>query len=588
MAKKKHHISGADIIIEALREEQVTHVFGYPGGAVLHIYDAIYKQKDITHILARHEQGAVHEADGYARASGKVGVAIVTSGPGLTNAVTGIATAHADSIPLVVISGQVPSVLIGNDAFQEVDAVGITRPCVKHSFLVKDVTELALTIKKAFHIARSGRPGPVLIDVAKDVTGAFTDFNYPDEVSLRSYQPTVEGHVGQIKRALKSLKKAKRPVLYFGGGVILDNAHAELIDVARRLHLPVTGTLMGLGGYPGNDPQFLGMLGMHGTYEANMAMHHADVLFAVGARFDDRVTGDVNKFCPHAEIIHVDIDPSSISKNVTVHIPIVGSVRAVLGEMLHQMGEETADSAHTADWWAQIAKWRAVDSLKYETDGERIKPQQVIETLYKLTGGRAIIASDVGQHQMWAAQYFPFHEPRRWINSGGLGTMGFGYPAAIGAKIARPEEDVYCITGDGSIQMMIQEMTTALQYQVPVKILCLNNGYLGMVRQWQEFFYDRRYSMSTMDVQPDFIKLAEAYGHSGVRIERTADLEPALRDIIAQKDKTIFVDIITDPGENVYPMIPAGGGQAEMLLGKSSRRNKDNDQDSDSQEMVLI
>ena len=588
MAKKKHHISGADIIIEALREEQVTHVFGYPGGAVLHIYDAIYKQKDITHILARHEQGAVHEADGYARASGKVGVAIVTSGPGLTNAVTGIATAHADSIPLVVISGQVPSVLIGNDAFQEVDAVGITRPCVKHSFLVKDVTELALTIKKAFHIARSGRPGPVLIDVAKDVTGAFTDFNYPDEVSLRSYQPTVEGHVGQIKRALKSLKKAKRPVLYFGGGVILDNAHAELIDVARRLHLPVTGTLMGLGGYPGNDPQFLGMLGMHGTYEANMAMHHADVLFAVGARFDDRVTGDVNKFCPHAEIIHVDIDPSSISKNVTVHIPIVGSVRAVLGEMLHQMGEETADPAHTADWWAQIAKWRAVDSLKYETDGERIKPQQVIETLYKLTGGRAIIASDVGQHQMWAAQYFPFHEPRRWINSGGLGTMGFGYPAAIGAKIARPDEDVYCITGDGSIQMMIQEMTTALQYQVPVKILCLNNGYLGMVRQWQEFFYDRRYSMSTMDVQPDFIKLAEAYGHSGVRIERPADLEPALRDIIAQKDKTVFADIITDPGENVYPMIPAGGGQAEMLLGKSCRRNKDNDQDSDSQEMVLI
>lgn len=588
MAKKKHHISGADIIIEALREEQVTHVFGYPGGAVLHIYDAIYKQKDITHILARHEQGAVHEADGYARASGKVGVAIVTSGPGLTNAVTGIATAHADSIPLVVISGQVPSVLIGNDAFQEVDAVGITRPCVKHSFLVKNVEELALTIKKAFHIARSGRPGPVLIDVAKDVTGAFTDFNYPDEVSLRSYQPTVEGHVGQIKRALKSLKKAKRPVLYFGGGVILDNAHAELIDVARRLHLPVTGTLMGLGGYPGNDPQFLGMLGMHGTYEANMAMHHADVLFAVGARFDDRVTGDVNKFCPHAEIIHVDIDPSSISKNVTVHIPIVGSVRAVLGEMLHQMGEETADPAHTADWWAQIAKWRAVDSLKYETDGERIKPQQVIETLYKLTGGRAIIASDVGQHQMWAAQYFPFHEPRRWINSGGLGTMGFGYPAAIGAKIARPEEDVYCITGDGSIQMMIQEMTTALQYQVPVKILCLNNGYLGMVRQWQEFFYDRRYSMSTMDVQPDFIKLAEAYGHSGVRIERPADLEPALRDIVAQKDKTVFADIITDPGENVYPMIPAGGGQAEMLLGKSSRRNKDNDQDSDSQEMVLI
>ena len=584
MAKKKHHLNGAEIIIEALREEQVEYVFGYPGGAVLHIYDAIYKQKDIVHVLSRHEQGAIHEADGYARASGKVGVAIVTSGPGLTNAVTGIATAHADSIPLVVFSGQVPSALIGNDAFQEVDAVGITRPCVKHSFLVKDVNDLAPTIKKAFHIARSGRPGPVLIDVPKDITGTFTTFSYPEGIEMRSYQPTVEGHVGQIKRALKSLKKAKRPMLYFGGGVILDNAAEHLTEVARRLNLPVTATLMGLGGYPGNDPQFLGMLGMHGTYEANLATHHCDILFAVGARFDDRVTGDLKKFCPQAEIIHVDIDPSSIAKNVVVHIPIVGSVRAVLREMLRQMGDEKADKAQTAAWWQQIEQWRAVNSLHYAKSEDRIKPQQVIETLYKLTGGNAVIASDVGQHQMWVAQYFPFHEPRRWINSGGLGTMGFGYPAAIGAKVARPNEDVFCITGDGSIQMMIQEMTTALQYHIPVKILCLNNGYLGMVRQWQEFFYDKRYSMSYMESLPDFVKLAEAYGHSGVRIEKPQELENKLREVIAMKDKTVFVDIITDPTENVYPMIPAGGGQAEMILGPSCSLN----QDGDSQEMVLV
>ena len=584
MAKKKHHLNGAEIIIEALREEQVEYVFGYPGGAVLHIYDAIYKQKDIVHVLSRHEQGAIHEADGYARASGKVGVAIVTSGPGLTNAVTGIATAHADSIPLVVFSGQVPSALIGNDAFQEVDAVGITRPCVKHSFLVKDVNDLAPTIKKAFHIARSGRPGPVLIDVPKDITGTFTTFSYPEGIEMRSYQPTVEGHVGQIKRALKSLKKAERPMLYFGGGVILDNAAEHLTEVARRLNLPVTATLMGLGGYPSNDPQFLGMLGMHGTYEANLAMHHCDVLFAVGARFDDRVTGDLKKFCPQAEIIHVDIDPSSIAKNVVVHIPIVGSVRAVLSEMLRQMGDEKADKAQTAAWWQQIEQWRAVNSLHYAKSEDRIKPQQVIETLYKLTGGNAVIASDVGQHQMWVAQYFPFHEPRRWINSGGLGTMGFGYPAAIGAKVARPNEDVFCITGDGSIQMMIQEMTTALQYHIPVKILCLNNGYLGMVRQWQEFFYDKRYSMSYMESLPDFVKLAEAYGHSGVRIEKPQELENKLREVIAMKDKTVFVDIITDPTENVYPMIPAGGGQAEMILGPSCSLN----QDGDSQEMVLV
>lgn len=586
MAKKKHHLNGAEIIVEALIKEQVEYVFGYPGGAVLHIYDALYKQDKLTHVLARHEQGAIHEADGYARASGKVGVAIVTSGPGLTNAVTGIATAHADSIPLVIFSGQVPSVLIGNDAFQEVDAVGITRPCVKHSFLVKDVNDLALTIKKAFYLAATGRPGPVLIDIPKDVSGIYTSFAYPESVSMRSYNPTVAGHIGQIKRAVKSLRKAQKPMLYFGGGVILDNASAELTELAHRLHLPVTGTLMGLGGFPGNDPQFLGMLGMHGTYEANMAMHHCDVLFAVGARFDDRVTGDLDKFCPNAEIIHVDIDPSSIAKNVVVDIPIVGSVRSVLGEMLRSLGNEVITQETIAPWWAQIAQWRAVNSLRYDTNEQVIKPQQVIETLYKLTGGNAVIASDVGQHQMWVAQYFPFHEPRRWINSGGLGTMGFGYPAAIGAKFARPEEDVFCITGDGSVQMMIQEMTTALQYHVPVKILCLNNGYLGMVRQWQEFFYDKRYSMSYMQSLPDFVKLAQAYGHSGIRIDKPQALEETLREVIAMKDKTVFVDIITDPTENVYPMIPTGGGQAEMILGPSGKRQ--NDGNNDSNEMVLI
>ena len=578
-------LSGAQILVQSLKAENVEYVFGYPGGAVLEIYDALYQLHKFEHILVRHEQAAVHAADAYARVSGKVGVALVTSGPGATNAITGIATAYSDSIPLVVISGQVPSPAVGSDAFQEIDMVGISRPCVKHNFLVTEVDEIAPTIKKAFQIAQSGRPGPVVVDITKDATQALSKFSYPQEdIFIRSYQPVTHGHIGQIKKAVQMLAAAKRPLVYFGGGVILGNAAKQLTELVQLLNIPCTGTLMGLGGYPASDRRFLGMLGMHGTYEANMAMHHCDVLFAVGARFDDRVTGDLKKFCPHAEIIHVDIDPSSIAKNVVVHIPIVGSVRAVLSEMLRQMGDEKADKAQTAAWWQQIEQWRAVNSLHYAKSEDRIKPQQVIETLYKLTGGNAVIASDVGQHQMWVAQYFPFHEPRRWINSGGLGTMGFGYPAAIGAKVACPNEDVFCITGDGSIQMMIQEMTTALQYHIPVKILCLNNGYLGMVRQWQEFFYDKRYSMSYMESLPDFVKLAEAYGHSGVRIEKPQELESKLREVIAMKDKTVFVDIITDPTENVYPMIPAGGGQAEMILGPSCSLN----QDGDSQEMVLV
>ncbi|SUO95617.1 biosynthetic-type acetolactate synthase large subunit [Suttonella ornithocola] len=566
MAKRKHKLNGAEMIIEALKAEQTEYLFGYPGGAVLHIYDALYKQDSITHVLARHEQGAVHMADGYARATGKVGVALVTSGPGLTNAVTGIGTAYADSIPMVVFSGQVPSGLIGNDAFQEVDAVGITRPVVKHSFLVKDIHKLPEIIKKAFYIARSGRPGPVLIDVPKDITAAEAPFYYPDEINIPSYQPTIEGHVGQIKKAIKLLLKAKQPMVYTGGGVVIDNASNELIALVRQLHLPITNTLMGLGAYPANDSQFVGMLGMHGTYEANMAMHHCDVLFAVGARFDDRVTGNLEKFCPKAQIIHIDIDPSSIAKNVKVDIPIVGSVKNVLTVMLEQLAKEKAEPKALDDWWAQIEKWRTVKCLDFPHTDEVIKPQRVIKTLYELTGGNAIITSDVGQHQMWAAQYFGFHEPRRWINSGGLGTMGFGFPAALGAKLGRPEEDVYCITGEGSIQMMLQELSTARQYNIATKIICLNNGYLGMVRQWQEFFYDKRYSMSYMDSLPDFVKLAEAYGHSGIRIEKASDLEAGLKEVIKLKDKTVFVDILTDPTENVYPMIPSGGGQADMLL----------------------
>jgi len=561
-------LTGAEIVVRCLKEEGVEYVFGYPGGAVLHIYDALHVQEDVKHILVRHEQAAAHAADGYARASGKPGIVLVTSGPGVTNAVTGIATAYMDSIPMVVMSGQVPTKLIGNDAFQEVDSVGITRPCVKHNFLVKDVTKLAETLQKAFYIATTGRPGPVLIDIPKDVTAAKTEFVYSKTIRMRSYNPTLKGHIGQVRKAVELIASAKRPMVYTGGGVILSDGSKELTEFSRMLGFPVTNTLMGLGAYPATDSQFLGMLGMHGTYEANMAMHNCDVLIAIGARFDDRVTGDLEKFCPAARIIHVDIDPSSISKNVKVDVPIVGSVPQVLRMMINILKEDKIqpDSEALAAWWKQIDEWRSVESLKYFYSNEIIKPQFVIERLYEVTGGQAIITSDVGQHQMWAAQYYHFDRPRQWINSGGLGTMGFGLPAAMGAKFAFPDQDVACVTGEGSIQMMLQELSTMLQYQTPVKIINLNNRYLGMVRQWQEFFYEKRYSMSYMDALPDFVKLAEAYGHVGMMIEQPSDVEGALREAFAIKDRTVFMDFITDPEENVFPMIPAGGGQNEMLL----------------------
>ncbi len=562
-------LTGAQIVVQFLKDEGVEYVFGYPGGAVLHIYDELYKrQDDIKHILVRHEQGAVHAADGYARATGRPGVALVTSGPGVTNAVTGIATAYMDSIPVVVLSGQVPTQLIGNDAFQEVDAVGITRPCVKHNFLVKDVGDLALTLKKAFYIATTGRPGPVLVDIPKDVTAAKAPYVYPQKVSLRSYAPVVKGHPLQIKRAVDLILSAKRPVIYTGGGVILDDAAEALTAFARLLGFPITNTLMGLGGYPATDPQFLGMLGMHGTYEANMAMHHCDVLIAIGARFDDRVTGNVEKFCPHAKIIHVDIDPSSISKNVKVDIPIVGSVNNVLQAMIREIKESGRQPSQEdlKAWWAQIEEWRAMDCLKYERSQEVIKPQYVIEKLYEVTRGEAFVTSDVGQHQMWAAQFYKFDKPRRWINSGGLGTMGFGLPAAMGVQLGHPGALVVCVTGEGSIQMCIQELSTCLQHRLPIKIVNLNNRYLGMVRQWQEFFYQKRYAMSYMEALPDFVKLAEGYGHVGMRIERPQDVEGALREALAMKDRLVFLDFMVDPAENVYPMIPAGAGQNEMIL----------------------
>jgi acetolactate synthase-1/2/3 large subunit len=561
-------LTGAEITVRCLQEEGVDYIFGYPGGAVLHLYDAIFQQDEVVHVLVRHEQAAAHAADGYARATGKPGVVLVTSGPGVTNAVTGIATAHMDSIPLVVISGQVPTKLIGNDAFQEVDAVGITRPCVKHNFLVKDVNALAETIKKAFYIATSGRPGPVVVDIPKDVTVATADFAYPKKIAMRSYNPTVKGHTGQIKKALDLLLSARRPMIYSGGGVILGNASDVLVNLVRRLGFPITNTLMGLGAYPATDPQFVGMLGMHGTYEANMAMHNCDVLIAIGARFDDRVTGDLEKFCPMARIIHVDIDPSSIAKNVQVDVPIVGSVDGVLSAMLDIVDKSNRqpDAEALAAWWKQIDVWRAKDSLYYRPSDQIIKPQFVVQKLYEVSEGKAIVTSDVGQHQMWAAQYYLFDQPRKWINSGGLGTMGFGLPAAMGAKLGCPDVDVACVTGEGSIQMMLQELSTMLQYSTPVKIINLNNRYLGMVRQWQEFFYQKRYSMSYMDALPDFVKLAESYGHAGIKVEDPADVESALREAFAMKDRTVFLDFIVDPEENVYPMIPAGGGQAEMIL----------------------
>ncbi|HHM06483.1 MAG TPA: acetolactate synthase 3 large subunit [Gammaproteobacteria bacterium] len=561
-------LTGAEIVVRSLRDEGVDYVFGYPGGAVLHIYDAFFKQDEVKHVLVRHEQGATHAADGYARATGRPGVVLVTSGPGATNAVTGIATAYMDSIPMVVLTGQVPTPLIGNDAFQEVDNVGITRPCVKHNFLVKDVTELALTIKKAFYIATTGRPGPVLVDIPKDVTAAKTAYHYPETVAIRSYNPTVKGHPGQIKRAVDLMLSAKRPMVYTGGGVVLDNAAAPLAGMIRRLNFPITNTLMGLGGYPATDRQFLGMLGMHGTYEANMAMHHCDVLLAIGARFDDRVTGNIEKFCPTAKIIHVDIDPSSISKNVKVDVPIVGSVSTVLHDMMDALNERGGrpDAAALEEWWQQIEQWRGMNCLKYERSDEVIKPQYVLEKLYEISGGNAFVTSDVGQHQMWTAQYYKFDKPRRWINSGGLGTMGFGLPAAMGVQLAHPDELVCCVTGEGSIQMCIQELSTCLQHRLPLKVINLNNRYLGMVRQWQEFFYQGRYAMSYMDALPDFVKLAEAYGHVGMRVDQPGDVEGALQEALALKERLVFMDFITDQTENVYPMIPAGAGLNEMIL----------------------
>ena len=561
-------LTGAEIFVRSLHAEGVEYLFGYPGGAVLHIYDALYTQDKVQHILVRHEQAATHAADGYARSTGKPGVVLVTSGPGATNAVTGIATAYMDSIPLVVFTGQVPTHLIGNDAFQEADNIGITRPCVKHNFLVKDVKNLAETIKKAFYVATTGRPGPVVVDIPKDITADKTGFSYPDTVNMRSYNPVHIGHTGQIRRAVKLMQTAKRPILYTGGGVILGNAAESLTELAKIMNFPVTNTLMGLGAYPATDSQFVGMLGMHGTYEANMAMHHCDVLIAIGARFDDRVTGHIEKFCPHATIVHVDIDPASISKNVKVDVPIVGCVDNVLKAMLSEIknNDVHSDAVALKEWWQQIDEWRSKDCLKYDHSSEKIKPQFVVETLYKLTGGDAFITSDVGQHQMWAAQFYKFDKPRRWINSGGLGTMGFGLPAAMGVQFAHPDATVACITGEGSIQMCIQELSTCTQYSLPVKIINLNNGYLGMVRQWQEFFYQKRYAMSYMESLPDFVKLAESYGHVGMQVTRPGDVEGALVEMLKLKDRLVFMDFLTDREENVYPMIPAGGGQNEMIL----------------------
>lgn len=561
-------LTGAEIIARFLKDEGVEHLFGYPGGAVLHIYDALYQQDDVKHVLVRHEQAATHAADGYARSTGKPGVVLVTSGPGATNAVTGIATAYMDSIPMVVITGQVNSTLIGNDAFQEVDSVGITRPCVKHNFLVKDVKDLAITLKKAFYIATTGRPGPVVVDIPKDVTAERTRYVYPKKVTMRSYNPVVKGHSGQIKKAVNMMLSAKRPVIYTGGGVVLGDAAKSLTDLAHQLGFPVTNTSMGLGGFPASDKQFLGMLGMHGTYEANMSISHCDLLIAIGARFDDRVTGKIEKFAPGAKIIHVDIDPASISKNVKVDVPIVGDVEVVLKAMLAQLKEagRGADGEAVARWWQQIEQWRAKECLKYDHNAKLVKPQNVIETLHKVTRGNAFVTSDVGQHQMWAAQFYGFDKPRRWINSGGLGTMGFGLPAAMGVQFAHPKAQVACITGEGSIQMNIQELSTCLQYNLPLKVLCLNNGYLGMVRQWQEFFYEERYSHSYMESLPDFVKLAEAYGHVGMQIEKPEDVEGAIREAFKLKDRMVFMNFLTDPKENVYPMVPAGAGLDEMIL----------------------
>ncbi|GAA0753519.1 acetolactate synthase 3 catalytic subunit [Ideonella azotifigens] len=564
-------LNGSQILVRCLQAENVKYMWGYPGGSVLYIYDALYQQDTIQHVLVRHEQAAIHAADGYARATGDVGVALVTSGPGVTNAVTGIATAYMDSIPMVIITGQVPTPAIGLDAFQECDTVGITRPIVKHNFLVKDVRDLALTLKKAFHIARTGRPGPVVVDIPKDVSLKTAPFHYPEQVEMRSYNPVKKGHGGQIRKAVQLLLQARRPYIYTGGGVILGEATAELRQLCDLLGYPVTNTLMGLGATSASDPKFLGMLGMHGTYEANMTMQNCDVLLAVGARFDDRVIGNPKHFASvERKIIHIDIDPSSISKRVKVDIPIVGDVKDVLQELIAQIREaqQKPDTSVISQWWSQINEWRRKECLAYRRSPDVIKPQQVVEALWEMTRGTdCYVTSDVGQHQMWAAQYYRFDEPRRWINSGGLGTMGVGLPYAMGIKLAKPNADVFCITGEGSIQMNIQELSTCQQYKTPVKVISLNNRYLGMVRQWQELDYEGRYSHSYMDALPDFVKLAEAYGHVGIKIEKPSEVEPALKELIRLKDRTVFLDVRTDPTENVWPMVQTGKGISEMLLG---------------------
>ncbi|MGF1762383.1 acetolactate synthase 3 large subunit [Aliivibrio kagoshimensis] len=568
-------LSGADMVVRSLIDQGVKHIFGYPGGSVLDIYDALHEKGEVEHVLVRHEQAAVHMADGFARATGEVGVVLVTSGPGATNAITGIATAYTDSIPLVVISGQVPTGLIGNDAFQECDMIGISRPVVKHSFLVQKASDIPEIIKKAFYLASSGRPGPVVIDLPKDMMDPTKKFEYayPETIKMRSYNPTKVGHKGQIKKGLKALLEAKKPVLYVGGGVIMSDSSKEVLQLSEALNIPVVSTLMGLGGFPASHKNSVGMLGMHGCYEANMTMHNSDLIFGIGVRFDDRTTNNVEKYCPDAKVLHIDIDPSSISKSVQVDVPIVGSADQILSSMLSLLEEQ--GSSNDADamkgWWQQIDEWRARDSLKYDKSTDRIKPQQVVETLHKLTNGDAYVASDVGQHQMFAALYYPFDKPRRWINSGGLGTMGFGLPAAMGIKLAMPDEVVVCITGDGSIQMNIQELSTALQYDIPVKIINLNNRFLGMVKQWQDLIYQGRHSHSYMDSVPDFAAIAEAYGHVGVRISDPNKLESELKRALDMKDRLVFVDISVDEHEHVYPMLIKGEGMDKMWLSKTER-----------------
>ncbi len=568
-------LSGGDMLIRALSDEGVEYIYGYPGGAALHIYDALYRQSDVKHVLVRHEQAATHMADGYARAAGKAGVVLVTSGPGATNTVTGIATAYMDSVPMVVLCAQVPSYLIGEDAFQETDIIGVSRPIVKHSMSVKNPEEIPEIIKKAFFLAQSGRPGPVVVDIPKDMTlpNERYEYSYPSKVKLRSYGPATKGHTGQIKKAVDMIFEAKRPVLYAGGGVILGKASDQLTELAKILDVPVTNTLMGLGAYPATDRQYVGMLGMHGTYEANMTMHHSDLIIAVGARFDDRVTNNTAKFCPNAKIVHIDIDPASISKTVTVDVPIVGPVDQVLNEMLDLVkgAKKEIEKEALVSWWRQVDEWKAYHGMRYNSDGEFIKPQQAIETLYKVTKGDAYVTSDVGQHQMFASQYYKFDKPNRWINSGGLGTMGFGLPAAMGIKLNFPDNDVVCVTGEGSFQMNIQELSTCKQYNLPVKILNLNNQALGMVKQWQDLNYEARHAHSYMESLPDFQKLIEAYGHVALRVEKLADLESAMEEAFAMKDRLVFMDVMVDPSEHVYPMQVPTGSMRDMMLSKTER-----------------